>query len=258
VARRRGAVLIVLPRALSHNNLGLLLAGLRKGAEAEQQYRKALDLQEKLVTDFPTVPAYQVERGISYLNMGVLIRDGAQPSASLVWFEKAIRTLTAVYEQDRRLVLAQQALRNSHASRARAYDRLHRYAEALQDWDRALSLSPPQEQAMVRTSRATARVNAGQVAGAVAEVAALTQSSAWSAGQWYDFACVYALASGKSAAKKQEYADRAMELLRRAVQAGWRNAAHMRKDTDLDPHRGREDFKQLLWELEKQPAAGPG
>ena len=55
------------------------------------------------------------------------------------------------------------------------------------------------------------------VAEAVAEVAALTQSSNWNAGEWYNFACVYAVASGKIADKKQEYADRAMELLTLAV-----------------------------------------
>jgi hypothetical protein len=46
-------------------------------------------------------------------------------------------------------------------------------------------------------------------------------------------------------------------LLRRAVQAGYRDAAHMWKDPDLDALRGREDFKKLLAELtpakEKKP-----
>jgi hypothetical protein len=75
----------------------------------------------------------------------------------------------------------------------------------------------------------------------------------WNAGQWYDFACVYAVASGKVAGKQQEYADRAMELLRQAVKAGWKDAAHMRRDTDLDPLRARADFQELIAELEKQP-----
>jgi hypothetical protein len=62
------------------------------------------------------------------------------------------------------------------------------------------------------------------VAEAVAEVAELTApvadvpgSPKWNAGQWYDFACVYAVASGKIADKKQEYADRAMELLHKTL-----------------------------------------
>jgi hypothetical protein len=69
--------------------------------------------------------------------------------------------------------------------------------------------------------------------------------------QWYDFACVYALASGKAADKKQEYADRAMQLLREAVKAGFNDAAHMAKDKDLDGLRPRDDFKKLLESLAK-------
>ena len=117
-------------------------------------------------------------------------------------------------------------------------------------WDRAIELSEKQEQPGFRASRATSRVNAGQVAEAVAEVAELTKSSGWNAAQWYDFACVYSIASTKIADKKQEHADRAMELLQKAVKAGYKDAAHMAKDTDLDPLRGREDFKKLMVELE--------
>ena len=77
-------------------------------------------------------------------------------------------------------------------------------------------------------------------------------SPSWNAGQWYDFACVFAIASGKLADKKDEYAKRAVELLQRAVKAGYKDAAHMKKDTDLDPLRDRDDFKKLLAELEKK------
>jgi hypothetical protein len=72
----------------------------------------------------------------------------------------------------------------------------------------------------------------------------------WTAVEWYNFACVYALASGKDADKKQEYADRAMELLHRAVHAGFKDAAHLAKDTDLAPPHGREDFKKLRLDLQ--------
>lgn len=91
----------------------------------------------------------------------------------------------------------------------------------------------------------------GQVAEAVAEVAELSKMPGWNAAQWYDFACAYAVASGKFADKKQEYAGRAMELLRQAVNAGFRDAAQMKQDSYLDCLRGRNDFKQLLAELAK-------
>jgi hypothetical protein len=44
-------------------------------------------------------------------------------------------------------------------------------------------------------------------------------------------------------------ADKAMAWLKKAVAAGYKDAAHMQKDKDLDALREREDFKKLLAEL---------
>ncbi len=238
----------------SQNNLGLLLARLRKLPEAEEQIRKALAIEERLAADFPDVPQYRLKLGGTYCNLGIVVSTSGQPAESLGWFEKAIRTLTAVYEQDRQLDPARQFLVTSHSNRARTLGLLGKFTEALSDWDKTIELAPSGEQPALRAARATSRINAGQMAEAVAEVAALTKSANWNSGQWYDFACVYAIASGKLADKKQEYAGRAVELLQKAVKAGWSDAAHMAKDTDLDPIRGREDFKKLLEELSRKAA----
>jgi hypothetical protein len=45
-------------------------------------------------------------------------------------------------------------------------------------------------------------------------------------------------------------ANRAMVWLKQAIAAGFKDAAHMKKDKDLDALRGRDDFKKLLAELE--------
>ena len=141
-------------------------------------------------------------------------------------------------------------VRNSHNNRAEAYDRLEKYTDAVKDWDRAIELSEKPEQPEFRAGRATTKLRAGQAAEAMAEVAQLTKLPDGTADQWYSFARFHAVASGKLADKKAEYADRAMELLQQAVNAGYKDAAHMKKDTDLDPLREREDFKKLLAELE--------
>jgi serine/threonine protein kinase len=44
-------------------------------------------------------------------------------------------------------------------------------------------------------------------------------------------------------------ADKAMSWLKKAVAAGYKDAAHMQKDKDLDALRDREDFKKLMAEL---------
>ena len=164
--------------AASHHGLGFLLAGAGKRSDAEEQYRAALAIQQKLARDFPTVPLYQVDLGGSYCDFGMRLGqdDGGQPAETLTWFDKAIRTLTAVYAKGRELLRAKEFLRNSHC---------------------------------------------------------------------------------KKADKRQEYADRAMDLLQRAVKAGYNNAAHMAKDTDLDPIRGRDDFKNLIKDLAKKSPAKP-
>ena len=41
-----------------------------------------------------------------------------------------------------------------------------------------------------------------------------------------------------------------MAWLKQAVAAGYKDAAHMNQDQDLDAVRDREDFKTLLAELE--------
>ena len=48
------------------------------------------------------------------------------------------------------------------------------------------------------------------------------------------------------------YADQAMAMLRDAVATGWKDTAQMKKDTNLDALRQREDFQQLLKDLEAQ------
>jgi hypothetical protein len=48
-----------------------------------------------------------------------------------------------------------------------------------------------------------------------------------------------------------------MTLLRKAVDAGYRNPAVFRIESAFDPLRDREDFKKLLEELEGEAAARP-
>jgi serine/threonine protein kinase len=65
-------------------------------------------------------------------------------------------------------------------------------------------------------------------------------------------------ASGLTAADGQALADQAMKTLSAAVAAGYRDVAHMRKDTDLDALRKRDDFQKLLADLQaKQKAKSP-
>jgi tetratricopeptide (TPR) repeat protein len=114
------------------------------------------------------------------------------------------------------------------------YDRLRKFTQAINDWDMAIELSPGQLLPEHRAARASSRLQAGPVAVAVAEIAELIKNASGDAGSWYNFACFYAVASAKTADKKQQNATRAMELLQKAAKAGYNNAKHM-ADKDLTP-----------------------
>jgi hypothetical protein len=46
------------------------------------------------------------------------------------------------------------------------------------------------------------------------------------------------------------YGDAAMKLLREATSKGYTDVAHMKRDSDLDPLRQRDDFRKFLADLE--------
>jgi tetratricopeptide (TPR) repeat protein len=239
-------------RELAHNynNLGLLLVELKQWAEAEGQYRRGLALLEQLAADSPDVTDHRVELGVVYINFSAFLYNRSRPDDSRAWCQKAIDALRPIYERGPPAVKAKEALRNGYWRRAIAHDRMQKFAEAAADWDRATELSKVEERPQFRVCRATSLLNAGHGAEAVAEIAGLSKPPHGNARQWYDLACLYAVASGKIEDKKREYADRAMESLEQAVEAGYKNAGHVKTDTDLAPLRGRDDFKKLLADLE--------
>jgi serine/threonine protein kinase/tetratricopeptide (TPR) repeat protein len=243
--------------AATYISLGLLSADQKQMDRSRMQYQKALAIQQKLAEEYPTVPAYQVSLGGSFCNFGNLMRACGKPADSLPWYEKAIATLTRVHQQDRQVVTPRLFLRNTHWGRAQAHHQLEKYAEAVKDWIWVIKLCPPQQQPLFRLYRANSLVRAGEVAEAIAEVAELSKIPTVGADEWYNFACIYALAGSKAAAKRREYADQAMKMLLRAVQGGFTDAAHMTKDMDLDSLRQRADFKKLLESLAKPNEKGP-
>jgi non-specific serine/threonine protein kinase/serine/threonine-protein kinase len=79
----------------------------------------------------------------------------------------------------------------------------------------------------------------------------------------YDATCMRAVSaavlraadpSPAGAKQADAEAEQAMAWLKKAVAAGYKDATHMEKDTDLDALRDREDFKKLLAELKAGPA----
>ena len=235
--------------ASSHNNLGNLLIRLEKNEEAWVELKAACEIWKQLVEQLPAVIEYQIQLGGVYCNFGRHLSNEGNPAESLKWLDLAIQTLKLVHERNPGNFYARAFLRNSHSVRYKAYDRLEMPAEALTDCNRTIELSAPAEQAYHRARRAVLELHVGQIAEAAAEVAELTNGPNWPADEWYNFACVYAVASATIAERQQEYSDRAMECLTNAVVAGWTSAVQIANDSDFDPLREREDFKRLVRSL---------
>jgi hypothetical protein len=116
-----------------------------------------------------------------------------------------------------------------------------------------------------RTARAIKLGRAGEYTRAVEEIQPVLVSKFATRYDYYNSACVYALAAAakddKLAADEQlmvslQYADRAMELLRQAVRMGLRTQLEVnriRTDPDLKSLRLRDDFKKLLADLGTPP-----
>jgi hypothetical protein len=101
--------------------------------------------------------------------------------------------------------------------------------------------------------RLSALASHGRQVQAVAAAAALAVRWLKDANPLYGCACVHALAAAGvsgDVALSQRYADQAVELLRQAAEAGYRDTEHMRKDSDLDGLRLRKDFRELLKKLD--------
>ncbi len=240
-------------QARTHRDYGKVLRLLKKRTEAEAQFGNAEALLEKLVADNPTVLPYQADLGLTYLFHGDVYDSAVNRPTSLVWYEKAVRTLTTAHLTDPSQILIKYSLANSYAGRAAALGELNHPVEALKDWDKAVELAPANRLASYRARRVGALRQAGRALDALAEVTELTKTANWTARDWYDFACVYGVASRQ----QPDYADPAMNLLHKAAKAGFTDAARLKQDADLDALRGRADFQKLLAERENRPEVAP-
>jgi serine/threonine protein kinase/tetratricopeptide (TPR) repeat protein len=150
---------------------------------------------------------------------------------------------------------------------ADSYVALNRHAEALPLLNEVLAKAnrPGFDPVMFSTAiglRLQCCQKVGDVAGCRASAEMLEKRNPTDAVDIYDTACGRAITALVQARSKEPdaarlakgEADKAMAWLRKAVAAGWKEAAHMKKDTDLDILRDRDDFKKLMADLEKTSA----
>jgi tetratricopeptide (TPR) repeat protein len=227
------------------------LAGRGKHAEALAEQQKGRAVLETLVRRFPAHAQYRAELGGSCSSIAMLCLQQGNKTDALAWADRAVAALAAADAQRPGNPTTRLLLGHGYLTRAQVRAALDLRAGLFEDLGKAIGLCPPADKLPLRGWRVQLYLDVGQVGEAVAEAGPLTQHTHWTGPQWYTFACVYAAASARTPAKQQEYADRAVQLLDKAIRSGYRDAARMAGDAHLKPLRGRDDFKQLLAGLKK-------
>jgi tetratricopeptide (TPR) repeat protein len=214
------------------------------------------------------VPGYRYDLALTCVNLGILLQQAGRPNEAAKEFRKAEALCRELVKENpdgsdyhNQLANALGSLAELALARKEFVEARRLLEEALPHNRAALQARPrnPDYRGVFREiMRHLAEVHLaqGEHAEASANANQLAEAAVDLANDRYNAACFLAgcvplaakdgkLPEARRPELAKEYADRAMSVLRQAVADGYRNAAHMKKDTDLDPLRDRADFKKL-------------
>ncbi len=261
--------------ALSHNNRAFLLSAAGRLREAEKDYDQALGIFLQLAGAFPSRPEFRQDLVMSYNNRGILMRKTDRLQEAEKDYEQALRIarqLAADFpnEPDRQNELAATCVNLAliHQQRGNWADAKRLLLEGRPHHLVALKANAghPMYRRFYRNHlNVLTEVHAGLLEQQDAvRTAEIRRDLGWDApADAYGAACAVSLCipivakHDKLDAKQRQaaarfYGDQAMKLLREAVRRGFKDVPHMKKDSDLDPLRQRNDFQQLLTELDEK------
>jgi serine/threonine-protein kinase len=193
--------------------------------DAEAAYRDAVKMCEKLITGSPNVSDYQALLALILSNLGKLAEQQREFAQARQLLQKALLHHEAVLKANSQHTAYQEQYRDNLSALTQTCAGQHDQAAAVEAATklRDLGWNPPGD--------------AYNAACALAQCIAIVE--------------IDEKANKEERAKQiQFYGDRAMAMLRDAVAKGYKDAAHMKKNTELDSLRSREDFKKLVADLE--------
>jgi serine/threonine-protein kinase len=259
--------------ARSDNNIGILLYQTGRTAEALEAFEKALPLRRKLAEAHPDVTQFQADLAANHSWIGWLLYLTRRPREAMEAYERARSIYQTLVEAPPKSPGHRNNLANVLTNMTESLRLGGRFAEARVVCDQALEI----RQALVEADPATTwyrsglaesllrsgqvRRSRGDVAGAVRDwrrAIALYEGLPARAGEvaFLEAGCHASLsgAAGLDGAGVPRSdgpceSDRGMEILRRAVAAGHRDADLMRTDAALDSIRSRPDFRMLMMDL---------
>jgi tetratricopeptide (TPR) repeat protein len=261
--------------ANSHLNRGALLRDRGRLLDAEQDHDQALSISKQLAADIPNRPEFRQELAKSHNNRGALLRDRGR----LLEAEKDYDQALSIRKQLAAQFPNQPDLRNELAGTYVNLAILHQQQGDCVAGKWLLLEGRPHHLAALKANprhptyrrfylnhlSVLTEVHAGLLEQEDAVRTAETcRDLGWNApADAYDAACFLSrcvplvaqhakLDDKRRKEAAQFYGGAAMKLLRDAVSKGYKDVAHLRKDTDLDSLRPREDFQKLVAELEEK------
>jgi serine/threonine protein kinase len=209
--------------ANTYNNLGLLLWDTEQDRAAEEAYQQALTYQRKLATDFPSVPDYQGQLGGTLHNLAETELEHGELPKARAHLEEAIRCQKAALAFSPRNSTYRQFFHNHMFALADTLVRMGEHKDLAQAATQLVKLFPDDLQQYV-----SAAVSLARCVPLARNDTRLPQHTR------------------KTLADR--YAVDAVQLLRKAIQAGYREIKYLKEDPVFESLRSRDDFKRLLGE----------
>lgn len=261
--------------ARSYIGRGALLTHTGRPRDAEKDYDQAVGLQRQLAADFPARPEYRQDLAASQSNRGVLLMIRGQLADAAKDFDEALsirRRLAADFPErpDLRndlastfvnLAVLQQQKGNWAASKQPLMDGRPHHLAALKANPRHLGYRQVYRNQLLALAAAHAGLlepnEAMRTAETRRDVGWDPPADAFDAARILSLCAPIVARHDKLDAKQREdaarfYGDAAIDLLRQAISKGFTNLDTLKKDTDFDSIRQRDNFRALVAELEKK------
>jgi tetratricopeptide (TPR) repeat protein len=267
---------IALELASTLGNVAIINKERHKLPEARLGYERAIEILQKLVTAHPENAQFRNYLLRARSNLASALEAMGKPADALKVLSATREACEQMIREHPGVLLYQLDLAGASLSIGTALRRQGKFDEALAVVQKALDnlqnllKQTPNEPQVLRellsglTAQADLELDRKHPAAAVKSLQAAVKMfesvASPSPTQIYNLACCQARlvaagsveGSGMKADEVRATADKAMATLNRAVSAGYRDAANMRTDADVEAIRKRPDFQKLLKELEKK------
>ena len=245
---------------------GRLLSATGRPAEAEAEVREALAITRKLVDDNPSSRYFRTSLAAGHNDLGVLMSTTGRPKEAEIEIRKAMAIRQGLVDGAPDVTEFRESLAWSHHDLSRLLSHAGRTGEALGSSRRAVGIF----RGLVASNRARKSYREGLSGGLALRADALRapvrpdEARAGSEGpsprpaeDWYDLACGHAELAGTADSSRPDTpagegmaeANAAIEALRRAVAAGYRDVGAIAKETASTRTRSRPDFRLVLMDM---------